>query len=298
MCANHLCWLLAVGMLMGCGSSREGAWETTSANGEVTAEMQAKLTELLEAAEAAWAQRDDEAQVAAAIENWKTIVSVMPKDAPTWTKLARAHYYHADCFLRWDEANEDAYKAQHEEGTKAAERALTALSPGFAAKMRSGTRIEEAITMLNKDAVPAIYWRSSNLGRWATIDSFATLLSYKDEIRALMQYSIDNDEEFFYKAPDRYFGVFFARAPGFAGGDMKKSRAHFEKSILAHPNYFGTRILMAEDYAVKEDDRTLFNDLTNYVLNSDPESVPEVAPENRCEQRKAKTLQVEADELF
>lgn len=286
---------LAVGVALGCGSRRDGAWETTTPPDLVD---ETERTELLKAAEDAWAQRDDEGQIMAAIEKWQAAAELKPKDALTLTRLSRGLYYHADCFLRFDETQRDAYKARHDEGIVAAERALSAMSPAFATQMRDSGRIEEAVVMLNKNAVPALYWRSSNLGRWAAIDGFATLLSYKDEIRAVMQYCHDKDVEFFFKAPDRYFGVFYARTPGFAGGDMYQSERHFKKSILAHPNYFGTRILMAEEYAVKEGNRGMFNDLVEYVLNGNPDAVPEVAPENRCEQRKATRLREEADELF
>ena len=141
-------------------------------------------------------------------------------------------------------------------------------------------------------------WRSSNLGRWASEESFATLLSYKDEIRAVMQFCLDQDPTFFYQGPDRYFGVFYARAPGFAGGDMNRSREHFETSMAIQPNYFGTRTLMAEDYAVKQGDQELFERLLMENLNRDPAAAPDAAPENRCEQRKAKKLLAEIDDLF
>jgi len=146
--------------------------------------------------------------------------------------------------------------------------------------------------------VPALYWRASNLGRWAVLESFATLLSYKDEIREVMDFCLDQNPLYFYQGPDRYFGVFYAKAPGFAGGDMKKSAAHFNVAIDAHPNYYGTRILMAEEWAIKEDNRPLFEELVNYVLNGDPNAIPELVPESTCEQRKAAKLMAEIDDTF
>ena len=164
--------------------------------------------------------------------------------------------------------------------------------------MRSGSRIEEALPLLDASAVPALYWRSSNLARWATIDSFATLLSYKDEIREIMQFCLDAEPGFFYHAPDRYFGAFFARAPSFSGGDMNKSREHFEASIAASPEYLGTRTLYAEEWAIKEADRALFEQLLTYNLNADANVDPAITPENLCEQKKSKRLLDDANDLF
>lgn len=285
-------------LVASCGSTRETAWDTTSESTQLDEAAQKKVVQFLEAANTAWANRGDKAQAKAAIDAWSAATDLDPKNAQALTDLSHAIYYYSDCFLRQDEENPKLYKDTHEEGTKAAERALSAMSPAFAAKMASGERIEEAISVLNANAVPALYWRSSNLGRWATLESFATLLSYKDEIRAIMEFCLDEDPLYWYQGPDRYFGIFYAKAPGFAGGDMKKSAAHFNVAIDAHPNYFGTRILMAEEWAVKEDNRPLFEELVNYVLNGDVNSIPAIIPENQCEQRKAAKLMADIDDTF
>jgi len=285
-------------LVASCGSTRETAWDTTSDSTQLDDAAQVKVVALLEAASTAWANRGDKAQAKAAVDAWTEATELDPSDAEALTNLSHAIYYYADCFLRPDEDNPLLYKNTHEEGTKAAERALSAMSSAFADKMASGERIEDAISVLSAKAVPALYWRSSNMGRWAILESFATLLSYKDEIRAIMEFCLDEDPLYWYQAPDRYFGIFYAKAPGFAGGDMNKSAAHFNVSIDAHPNYFGTRILMAEEWAVKQDNRPLFEELVQYVLNGDPNSVPGIIPENQCEQRKAKKLMADVDDIF
>jgi tetratricopeptide (TPR) repeat protein len=287
-----------VAIAAGCGSTREGAWETSSESVVLDESAKAQEAQYLAAAEAAWQQRGEEAQALAAVENWQKAVEINPKNADAWTNLSHALYFYADCYLRWDESNPDKYKETHEEGIRAAERALVAMSPAFADKMSGGARIEEAVDVLGPSAVPAIYWRASNLGRWASLESFATLLSYKDEARALMEFCLNNDEDYWYYAPDRYFGIFFARAPSFSGGDMTKSMEHFQASLQGAPNYFGTHTFIAEEWAIKEADRALFEEQLNYVLNTDPTIVPAIEAENRCEQKKANELMAEADDLF
>jgi hypothetical protein len=285
-------------LVASCGSTRETAWDTTSESTQLDEATQAEVARLLAAAEAAWANRGDPAQAKAAVDAWSKATDLDPKNAAALTELSHAIYFYADCYLRPDEENPDLYKSTHEEGTRAAERALSAMSPAFAEKMAAGELIEDAVTVLNASAVPALYWRSSNLGRWATLESFATLLSYKDEIREVMEFCLDQNPLYFYQGPDRYFGIFYAKAPGFAGGDMKKSAAHFNVSIDAQPNYWGTRILMAEEWAIKEDNRALYLELINYVLAGDPNVIPAIKPENECEQRKAQKLKDDIDEYF
>jgi len=285
-------------LVASCGSTRESAWDTSAGAVQLDDAGRAQVAQLMAAAEAAYAKRGDKAQAKAAVDAWTKAAEIDPTNVAALNELAHAIYFYSDCHLRFDEDNPEAYKNMHEEGTRAAERALSAMSPAFAEKMAAGERIEDAISVLNASAVPALYWRSSNLGRWATLESFATLLSYKDEIREVMEFCLANNSDYFYSGPNRYFGIFYAKAPGFAGGDMKKAAAFFNTAIEAYPNYYGTRTLMAEEWAVKEDNRPLFEELLNYVLKGDPNVIPELVPESICEQRKAKKLMAEIDDTF
>lgn len=296
---GHWVALMCVAALVAsCGSTRETAWDTTGGSVALDDATRAQVGQLLTQAQTAWANRGDPAQAKAAVDAYAAVGDLDRSNWQALTELSHAIYFYADCHLRFDEDNPDLYKKTHEDGTKAAERALSALSPAFAEEMAAGARIEDAIKVLDQSAVPALYWRSSNLGRWATLESFATLLSYKDEIREIMEFCLAQNPTYWYAAPDRYFGVFYARAPGFAGGDMKKSANHFNLSIDAQPDYWGTRVLMAEEWAIKEDNRPLFEELLSYVIKGDPNVIPEIKPENECEQRKANKLMSEIDEYF
>ena len=284
-----------------CGGSRDAAWDDTTPEGgsgapAISADQAAST---LETANTAWEGRDDLAQLQAAIDGYSQVVQSDPSDHETWARLSRAEYFKADCHLRFDEAQQEEMMNTFQRGTQAAERGLMALSPEFKEKMQAGTLMQDAITVLDETSVPLLYWRASNLGKWASADGFATLLSYKDEIRAVMAQCLEQDRDYFHWGPDRYFGVFFARAPAFAGGDLERSKQHFEASLSREPNYFGTHVLMAGDYAVKAQDRALFDEHVNFVLNGDPMSGgAELGPENRCEVRKAQALQAEADSFF
>ncbi len=304
-------WWLALALLgsgAACGSKMESAWETdlraqqrsasATAPQQSGGEAEDPRAALLAEAEAAWKERDDQSKLEEAIAKWKKALEMNRADAQTWAKLSRAYYFLADCHLRFDESAEDRMAPTFDEGRKAAEKALSALSPEFARRMVDGQRIEEAITVLDRRAVPALYWRSANMGKWASYEGFATLLAYKDEVKAIMQWCLEQDESFYYGGPHRYFGAYYARIPAMAGRDLKKSKEHFEKSLQFEPNYFATRVLYAQDYAVNAQDRATFDAQLDYVLGHDPASLPDAAPENRCEQRKAKALKAKADEMF
>lgn len=299
--SSALASLLGLAFTFGCGGSYESAWEEPTEQTEGSAEAQteegqSRRAELIEQGDAAWAQRDEAEQVRAAIAAWEQATEIDGSDHETWVKISRAYYFLADGHLRFDEP--EAMGESYQNGIRAAERALRALSPQFAEQMAAGQRVDQAVSVLEADAVPALYWRASNLGKWARDDGFATVLSYKDEIRAIMSRCLELDRYFFFAGPDRYFGAFFSIAPAYAGGDVERSRQHFEESIRRFPDYFGTRVLFAEEYAVKAQNRELYEEQLRYVLDGDPEALAEAAPENRVEQRKAQAALERIDELF
>lgn len=291
--------LLAVAT--GCGSTYQSAWDepapATQSAEAASPEGQSQRADLIAEGDRAWQGRDDAEQVRAAIAAWEQATELDGNDADTWVKIAHAYYFLADGHLRFSDAG--AMNDNYQSSIRAAERALRVLSPEFAQRMAAGERVDQAIAILDDAAVvPALYWRAAALGKWAQGQGFATVLSFKDEIRAVMTRCMELDRYYFFAGPDRYFGAFFAIAPTYAGGDLDLSRQHFEESIRRHPNYFGTRVLFAENYAVKSQNRELFEEHLRFVVDGDPESMPEAAPENRVEQRKARALIERVDELF
>ncbi len=302
-------WLLLCGALGACGSKMESAWETNIQDEHATSSGASQSSEgsaaqpdararLLTAGDEAWAGRDEAGKVREAIAKWEQALAMDRSDHETWAKLSRAYYFLADCHLRFDESAEEQMAPTFDEGRKAAEKALSALSPDFARRMVDGERIEEAVEVLDARAVPALYWRSANMGKWASYEGFATLLAYKDEVKAIMQWCLDQDERFYYGGPHRYFGAYYARIPAMAGRDLERSKRHFETSIQIEPNYFATRVLYAQDYAVNAQQRATFDEQLAYVLEHDPAALADAAPENRCEQRKARALKERAEEIF
>jgi hypothetical protein len=292
--------LLGLAAAPGCGSTYQSAWDepaqTTPSAEASTEEGQSRRANLLAQAEEAWGRRDDADQVRAAIRAWEQANEIDGTDTETWVKIARAYYFLADGHLRF--TDEAALGDTYQSSIRAAERALRVLSPEFAERMAAGERVDQSVSVLQANAVPALYWRAAALGRWAQRQGFATVLSYKDEIRAVMTRCLELDRYYFFAGPDRYFGAFFAIAPSYAGGDLDRSRQHFEESLRRFPNYFGTRVLYAENYAVKAQNRQLFEEQLRLVIDGDPTSMPEAVPENRIEQRKARELLERADELF
>lgn len=290
---------VSASLLAGCGAGRTAQWETNKPAGSGAGAATAESPDaLVSAGDTAWANRGDKAQLEAAIAAWEKAVAASPDDAKTLTKLSRAYYWLADGHLR--KQGGDAYLAAFEKGTAAGERALAAGNPRFKQEVTGGVKVEEAIKSVGPESIEAAYWYASNLGKWSRAKGFATTLGNKDRIKAVMSRVLELDENFFHAGPHRYWGAFYAVAPAFAGGDLDKSKKHFEKSIQLAPNYIGTKVLYAELYAAhgKIADKELFNKLLDEVIAAPDDSIPGLEAETRNEKEKAKELKSRANDLF
>jgi hypothetical protein len=287
--------LMLVLALLGCGAQPK---QETIARSQLDAAGQEKHKALVGEGDSLWNDRLDVGKLRGAIAKWEEAVGMKPDDHETYAKLARAHYLLADGFLALDPTKEMEFLATHEKGMGHGEKGLAALSPDFEKKRRLGAKMEDAIQVLQRDAVPCLYWYASNLGKWAKFKGIQETLKHKDTIFGTISRVAALDPDYFYGASDRYFGGYFAVAPNFAGGDLDKSEKHFNESVKRYPYYLATHVLIAELLAPKKQDRGLFDRELKFVMDTPAESIPELVPEQTLEKRKAERLMKQADELF
>lgn len=282
---------LAILLPLGC-AGRKAVWKDDGSGSDTAASTDSAATA---AGDQHWAKRTDPAAIRAAIAEWEKVAAAQPKNLDVLVKLTRANYFLADGFLRNDDKE---YLATMDKAVKWGERAMVAASPEFEAKMRDGGKIPEAVKVVPKEGVPAMYWYASALGKWAKKKGFAVLLGQKDNVKATMDRCLELDPNYYYGGPHRYFGAYYAIAPAFAGGDLEKSKVHFNKSLEIEPNYVGTKVLWAAELAVKEQDEETFEKLLNEVLAVPDDAIPDITPEIIVEKAKAKELLAEQVDLF
>ncbi|MBA2663506.1 MAG: hypothetical protein H0U74_14555 [Bradymonadaceae bacterium] len=264
----------------------------------------------IEAAQASWERRINRADLETAIARWELAATQATPNfdeqqraeavAEIYENLTRAYYFLADAHIRLegdDESqNEAAMMAIYERGITAAERALALRDPGFVAKIAAGESWQDNVAHANASAVPALYWYATNLGRWALLEGIATILARKDDIKATMDFIIAHQPEYFHGAAHRYFGVYWTKLP--FGKKPEEAGVAFVESVKIAPNYFATRVLIAENLATLNGDRAQFDLELDYVLNTPVDVVPEIVPENTFEKEKARRLKARGDRLF
>jgi hypothetical protein len=270
----------ALFLTVGC-AKHSGSYEQLTATG--TAEQSGLLaTE----GDGAWADRDEEAKLRLALDKYEAAFKADPTNRHAAVRLTRGWYWLGDVKTNDKDAKLAAWDTAVQWGSR-----CMAINADFTALLEKGNEKEStAIRAMSKEDVPCLYWTASALGKWAKLTGFTTLLKHKDTVKAYITKVDELDHSYNFAAPDRYWGAYYAIAPSFAGGDLNKSKIHFDKSIEAAPEYLATRVLYAQYFATKQQDKALFDRLLNEVLAADASVVTELAPENRAEQVKAKNL--------
>lgn len=273
---------------------------------EVTAATEAgDFAALVAQGDAHWENRSDRAEVEAALAAWEAATRVetgsdVDRNAalyPVYVKLSQGWYWLAHAHIRWEVEPDEALMAAYERGMEFGEIALALNNEAWTRALTYEQPIPDAVAVLQPSDVPAVYWYATNLGRWAIVRGIATVLSKVTDIKAMMDRVEAMDPDYFYGAPDRYFGVYYTKLP-FGNPDLDQSRRRFESSIERFPQYLETRILLADDWARVTNNRAIAEEQCRYVLEADISQWPELLPENMNAQRRAQFILDNIDEYF
>lgn len=238
-----------------------------------------------------WGQRDQKASLQKSLNLFEELHKKDPTNLEYLTYLSQGYYLmgggHTD--------EKDEKKALFEKGRTFGETALNLNEEFRGRAKRDG--VENALGSLSEKEATVLFWAATNLGSWSRANGVMSSLGYKNQIQAMIRRVEALKPDVAFGGVHRYWGAFYSLAPGIAGGDMKKSKEHFEKALKLYPNFLGTKVLFAETYWVKEEGRKEFEKLLNEVIAAKADD-PNYGAENRIEKNKAEKLLKKADELF
>lgn len=240
-----------------------------------------------------WEKRVNQESLEEALSKFELIHAANPKDFETLVYLTRGNFFLADSHLE----DAEVIKKKFEKAISFGEAAL-ALNEAYSAKLEKGKSVEESLDTMTIKDVPALYWTAASLGKWVKTEGLFTRMKNKDRIKSMAERVEKLQPDFFFGAASRYLGGFYALAPSIAGGDLNKSKAHFENSIKMAPEYLGTKVLMAEVYWTQKDDKKAFEAMLREVLMSNQNTHQEIGPENTMEKKKAEKLLENMEKLF
>lgn len=276
---------LASALLVGCAGRKTMILEKPK-----TAATEADPAALRAEADALWEQRGDTTSARQALAAYQRAFATDPTNIDLGARLARA-YYLAGYYVEKNPAVQDTLFLR---GAEVGERTL-ATNAAFRENYSRFKDEKKALALLDARYIQAIYWTGANLGRWASTKGMMTRLGNKSRIEAYNRRVRELNDNFFHGATHRFFGALPTKVPF---GNMDESKREFEAGVAKEPNYFGTRTMFAEFYAIKRQDRKIFKEQLEYVINGDSAALPDVEPENRYEQEMARRLLAKIDEYF
>ncbi|MDP1916898.1 MAG: TRAP transporter TatT component family protein [Myxococcales bacterium] len=282
-------------VLSGCATTYNARWLDPAAPATAATTQTDEAKALVEAGDAAWAQREDAAKVREAITKWEAA-------AQLWTngdhaaRLSRAHYFLGDSFVAVS-GDAEARDAEYNASLEWAVKAMKLTAPDTVKDLAAGVPMVTAVKKAPKEASEALLWYASSLGKWAAMRRVGTRLKYKDELKAVIDHvaAIDPSQ---HGATHRWLATYEAQTINILGGSAERSEEHFKKSLEIAPNYVGTKVLWAQFLCPKTGNRTLAKKLLEEAIAADPTLDAGNVAENKADQQKAKALLANFDALF
>lgn len=288
-------------VLSSCATTREPGWSKKWAGDQLSLSAEQQL---LEKGLTHWKKRHNRGELDRALESFERVAQSNPSHYQALMLLSRGYHLLGRFHLGQDgrpgtpiETQRETQKNAFQKGLTWGERALASRAP-FREQVRSGTAIDIAARSLERSEVDALYWTAMNLSDWSELDGIATALKYKSTIRKLIRRVGELDPNYYYGAVHRFWGEYYAVAPFFAGGSLKRSLASFKQSMEVAGQYLGNRVRFAERYCVREENRDLFVSELKRVIEAKNNTLPDVIPEQILEQQRAKRLLSRTDQLF
>ncbi len=143
------------------------------------------------------------------------------------------------------------------------------LVPEFRALMETTkNRVDkDAVALVPKPYASVLLLMASAWGRSAQLRGTFAEMADHPKLVVLARRALELDETVQFAGPHRFFGAYYAALPGIAGGDMKKSRTHFDRAIELAPQFLDNHVMLASDWALEEGDRDLARREIEFVLS-------------------------------
>ncbi len=282
--------------LSACSTSSQFSWKEERAAIEMNSD---ELAKIINQGLLFWSKRFDKHNLNQALNNFEKAFSADQELPKLMTKveltvyLSRGYYQLGDYHEKDQSLKMQAYKI----GGEWAQRGF-ALNKYFQTAIGERGHFAPGLKFLEKEYVGCLYWYLANIGKWALNSGVNTSIKYRSLFYDISNRIIELDENYYGGGVYRILGAYYAVLPAYAGGDLDKSWIYFQKSLKIQPNYLGTKVLMAQAFAVFRNDEELFTKIINEVIISDLDKKSDIYPENYLEQQKAIVLKQDSENLF
>ena len=187
---------------------------------------------------------------------------------------------------------------------------LRAKNYGLRAMGRSGSLLKEggqsnelirtALGTTGKEELEPLFWTTMSWNAWINLNlDKPTALAQLAIAESCLERVLQLKGDYFYGTPYVLMGTILAAKPKMLGGDPAKAKEYFEKAIsLTNGKFLLAQYYFARHYAVRVQDKALFNELISQVDKARPDDLKEVCLINAVMKQKTKRLKEMSEELF
>ncbi len=162
------------------------------------------------------------------------------------------------------------------------------------------TAIENALSTTGQEELGPLFWTTMSWNGWINLNlDKPAALAQLAIAESCLKRVLELNGDYFYGTPYVLMGTILASKPKMLGGNPIRAKEYFEKAIsLTNGKFLLAEYHFARYYAVRAQDKTLFNKLIRQIDMTRPEDLKEACLINTVMKQKAKRLMNMSDELF
>jgi hypothetical protein len=221
-----------------------------------------------------------------------------PENAALRLYAAQGFYGYSYGFVEADAPAraELLYRRCYTHARKALARTGLAIDPETA----TADVLQAALAKTGSDAVPALFWSASCLGKWIDLNRDNPVgIAGLSNAAILMQRVLELNSDYYYGGAHLFFGVYYGGRSPMLGGDHARAEQHFQKAVdINDDKLLLTDLLYAEYFARQRLDRAAFHSRLTRVIEAPDNLFPEMALVNAIAKQKARRLLALEDDWF
>lgn len=230
----------------------------------------------------------------------EALLKASPDNDTMLTMLAQGYCSYAFAFLEdSDNPNDlERAKALYQRGFTYGMRALPK-------KVRETSKtsladFEKAVSDVDKDQVPQLFWTAYCLGNWVNLKKAdIAAVAELPRVEIMMRRVLDQDETFYNGGVHLFYGVYYGSRPKMLGGNPQKAKEHFQKALrMSDGKFLMPKLFMAQFYAIPTQDEALFKSSLEEVLKAPADLMPSERLANQVAKRRAEKLLAAQKDYF
>ena len=160
--------------------------------------------------------------------------------------------------------------------------------------------LQAALKTLSVNDYQALFWATLSWNAWISVNlDQPKALSEMAAAEACLKRLLELNPHYLHGLPQVLMGVSLSARPPLLGGNPGEALSHFEAALqTGGGKFFLTQVFFARYYAVRVQDKALFDKLLEEVTHGDPGELKDVCLINQVMQQRARDLMKERDDFF